>query len=174
MGRMICGTNISFRGAMVGIVFALLALTICCRPGNKWTEVQSFTTDKGTISAGHRFKLEPVDEGKGLIRNIGVFEATFNCTRLEGQDEVSYKTASHFKSRASGKGKMAMDQTLTSLGESRWPAGASTQKVNITCPFFPWEVKSTKEGYVYFYMQDAQDGTMLSNIIVIPVKIRAR
>jgi len=174
MDKKTCKTLISNQGALVGLVLALLALMTYCGSGKKWTEVQSFTIENRTISSGHRFRLEPVKEGKALIKNIGIFEATFVCTRLEGKEEVSYTTESHFKSRATGKGRLGVDKTMSSFKKNQWPAGTNTQEIKMMCPFFPWEVKSTKEGDVYFYMRDGEDGTVVSNIILIPVKIKAR
>ena len=167
-------TRISRQRALAGPVLALLALMTYCRSGNTWTEVQSFTFENKTTSSGDRLRLEPVDDGKGLIKNIGVFEATFHCARLKGQEEFSYKTESVFRSKAGRKGGLAVDQRLSSLMTKKWPAGAGTQEVGISCPFLPWEIKSSKVGDVYFYVRDVQDGAVVSNIIVIPVNIKAR
>lgn len=173
MGNNIGKISIPNRGALLRLVLAFLVLMTFCNSGKKWTEVESFTNKDKTISAGLRFRLEPVADGKGLIKNTGmVFNATFSCTRLEGEKEVSYRTESHFKSRASQKGGSVVVQTVSSQDVKQWPAVAGTQEIRIMCPFFPWEITSDKQGDVYFYMRDAEDGTVVSNIILIPVRIK--
>lgn len=157
-----------------GIVLGVLILMTSCSPGNKWVEVESFSTTKNkTITASHRFRIQPVEDGDTLIKNTGItFEATFTCTRQEGEDEGSYKTSSHFNSRSAGKGGLAIDQSMNSLILKTWPAGVDVQEVKISCPFFPFEIQSDRIGDVYFYLVDDEDGTCMSNIIMIPVEIK--
>ena len=53
-----------------------------------------------------------------------------------------------------------------------WPGGVKIQEVKIALPFFPWELTSDRVGDVYLYLVDDEDGTCMSNIIMIPVEIK--
>lgn len=160
-------------GVLAVLAFGLPALITGCGSGKKWMEVQSFSEGDKTISAGKRFRMEPVKEGKALVKNTGMeFEVKFSCTRLEGTEEVSYRTASHYQSKVSRKGGIGVTQTVADQKVMNWPEGVKVQEVKIMLPFFPWEITSDKEGDLYFYMTDAKDGTVVSNIILIRTQIK--
>ena len=159
---------------LVGLLFGVIWLLPSCSSDVEWTEVQSFSIDSKTISAGQQFRMEPIQEGEGLVKNNGIFyEVTFSCTRLEGEAEVFYKTTSHYDSRSSREGGFVHTQALTSEDVKQWPAGVRVQEVKIRLPFFPWEITSDREGDVYFFMIDTKDATVVSNIILVPVEIEA-
>lgn len=161
-------------GVLAVLAFGLPALVISCGSGKEWMEVPSFSEEDKTISAGQRFRMEPVKEGKTLLKNTGMeFEVKFSCTRLDGTEEVSYRTASHYKSKVSPKGGLGSTQTIVDQKVMNWPEGVGVQEVKIMLPFFPWEITSDKEGDVYFYMTDAKDGTVISNIILARINIKA-
>jgi hypothetical protein len=160
-------------GVVAGFALGLVVLMTGCGSGEAWTEVQSFSTEDKTISAGKIFRLEPAAKDKNLIENAGAtFEAKFNCTRLEGTGEVAYKAASSFESEAS-RGGFGVKQSIVDQDVRKWPEGANSQAVAIGLPFFPWEAGSGKEGVVYFYLIDADDGSVLSNIIQAGIKVKA-
>mgnify|MGYP001613469666 CR=1 FL=1 len=68
---------------------------------------------------------------------------------------------------------MGVAKTISSFADKQWPAGTGTQEIKIMCPFFPWEITSDTASDVYFYMRDAKNGAVVSNIVLIPVKIKA-
>jgi hypothetical protein len=160
-------------GILAGFALCLAVLMTGCGSGEGWTEVQSVVIQDKTLAAGQTFRLEPAAKGKDFIDDTGpTFKAKFNCTRLQGTEPVSYKAASYFESKVSGKGF----KNQTSIVDQKvrtWPEGARLEAVMIGLPFFPWEVGSGKEGVVYFYLIDANDESVLSNIVRVGVKIKA-
>jgi len=158
---------------MVVLMIATAMIWMSCG-GAGWGEADSLEIKGRKVVPGNRFHIAPLPQDGEMLRNTGIaFEVKFQGTRMQGEGEEIFLTRSHFVSAASASGRV-MTQTVYAAKQQAWPAGAAQHEVRINCPFFPFEIRSKRRGMVFFFLAEPGTGRCLSNIVKIPVHIRAK